>query len=291
MKRQRNFPISFTSPLLVAIAAGVIAALAPSAGAQTGSVEFAARVTPSSGVAEPVRQLPFYLLSKSFADIQNEAEKSEPKPDLDGFVDNLKVSPELKAWMKKNKTVMLSGEDFVSGLTVADIMGVPEFFKAYVDRNAGDRSINFPTPKYKSRDMEKNPERYQKQRQDYLDAVRKFLTANPDSKSGMDLGLDSVNPGPAWRAQTGKRDLAVKRRTLELAQARYLVAKTETDLDGRGSLRGIPAGTYWISTLDIYAMVGDARILWDAPVRVKPGETTRVELTNANAAQPRAASP
>ncbi|HXW18629.1 MAG TPA: hypothetical protein VEJ39_10020 [Candidatus Acidoferrales bacterium] len=282
--------VSFSLPVSLTIALS-ITFLASSAMAQTGSIEFAVHVTPSSGVSEPVRQFPFYLLSKSFADVQAEAEATERKLDLSAFVDKLDVSKELKAWMKKNNTVALSGEDFVNGLSVNDVMSVPEFLKAYVDRNAGDQSINFPSPKYKPHDEEKNPERYQKLRQEYLDSIRKFLTANPDSKSGMDLNLDSIDPGPTWRTESAKRDPALKRRALELAQTRYLVAKAETDLDGRGNLHGISPGTYWIGTLDIYVTVGDARLRWDVPVRVSAGGTSRVELTNSNAAQPRAASP
>jgi hypothetical protein len=272
-------------------AAAAAAALALPARAQTGSIEFAVRVTPSSGVGEPVRQFPFYLLSKSFADIQAEAEAGEPKTDLDSYVDKLDVSKELKAWMKKNNTASLSGEDFVDKLSVNDVMNIPEFMKAYVDRNAGDQSINFPTPKYKPHESEKNPEHYEKMRQEYLDAVRKFLTANPDSKSGMDLNLDSIDPGPNWRSLLAKREPAVKRRTLEFAQTRYLVAKAETDLDGRALFRGVSPGAYWIGTLDVYATVGDARLRWDVPVRVNPGEASRIELTNSNAAPPHAVSP
>ena len=72
-----------------------------------GSVEFTAHVTPTDGRAEPVRQLTFYLLSKSLDDIRQEALRLEPPPDLDKFIDSLTVSPKLKEWMKKNHTVQL----------------------------------------------------------------------------------------------------------------------------------------------------------------------------------------
>ncbi len=292
MNLQRIFSfVRFELPLSI-LAAALITLIAPSAvRAQTGSIEFIARITPSSGVAEPVRQLPFYLLNRSFAEIRADVEQSEPRPDLEAYVDKLTVSKELKAWMKKNKTAMLSGEEFVSGLTPSDIMDVPEFFTAYVDRNTGDQSINFPEPKYKPRDLQKNPERYAKMRQDYLDAIKKFIATNPDSKAGMDLNLESINPGPAWRSIVGKRDPAVKRHTLELAQTRYLVAKAETDLDGRGFMRAIPSGSYWIGTLDIYATVGDSHLQWDVPVHVNAGETSHLELTNSDAVQPHASTP
>jgi hypothetical protein len=284
MKLERTRPIALFALPILALA---IASITLPARAQTGSVEFVARATPSSGIAEPIRGLPFYLLSKSYVDIRKEAEASQPKPDLDAYVDKLDVSTQLKAWMKKNKTLSISGEEFIKLLTVSDIMNVPEFFKAYVERNAGDQSIKFPQPKYTPRDMQKNPDRYEKLHQEYLDAVRKFLTANPDSTSGMDLNLDSIDPGPAWRSLVAKRDPAVKSRALELAQTRYLVAKTETDLDGRGALRGVAPGNYWLGTLEIYATIGDARLQWDAPVRVSAGKTAYVELTNSNAAEPR----
>ncbi len=283
MKPKRTRPFAFFALPTLTLA---VVSITPGARAQTGSVEFVARATPSSGIAEPVRGLPFYLLSKSYADIWKEAEESQPKPDLDAYVDKLDVSPALKAWMKNTHTASLSGEEFIKLLTVPDIMNVPEFFKAYVDRNAGDQSIKFPQPKYTPRDMQKNPDRYEKLHQEYLDAVRKFLTANPDSTSGMDLNLDSIDPGPAWRTIAGKRDPAVKSRALELAQTRYLVAKTETDLDGRGALRGVAAGNYWLGTLEIYATIGDAHLQWNTPVRVIAGKTVYVELTNSNAAEP-----
>jgi len=288
MKSERTRPFAAVGWLALALA---ISTLAPRAGAQTGTIEFTAKAIPSSGIAEPIRGLPFYLLSKSYADIRKEAEQTVPKSDFDGFVDKLDVSTELKAWMKKNHTASLSGEDFVKSLTPADIMGVPEFLKAYIDRNSGDQSINFPQPKYRASDKVKNPDRFEKMRQEYLDAVKKFVTANPDSTAGMDLNLDSINPGPEWRTQLAKREPAIKTRTMELAQTRYLVAKTETDLDGHGWLRGLAPGNYWLGTLDIFGSVGDARLQWDAPVHVNSGQTAYLELSNANAVTPQTAAP
>jgi hypothetical protein len=72
---------------LVAFAAA--SAAQPQAGPKAGAIEFVARVTPTAGRAEPVRQLTFFLLRKSFADIQKEVEETEPKPDLDRFIEGL----------------------------------------------------------------------------------------------------------------------------------------------------------------------------------------------------------
>ncbi len=98
--------------LFAASGAGVSAYPQP----QTGSIDFVARATPSGGLDEPVRGFPFFLLSKSFDEITREAEAAYPKPDFDAEVDKLQVSKELKAWMKKNHMMQLSGEDFIQKL-------------------------------------------------------------------------------------------------------------------------------------------------------------------------------
>jgi hypothetical protein len=76
-------------------------------------------------------------------------------------------------------------------------------------------------------------------------------------------------------------DLA--RETADLARGKYLVARVDTDMQGQGALRGIPAGNYWLGTLNIEAVAGDARERWDVPVTVRPGQPSYVSLTNINA--------
>ena len=261
------------------------------ASAQTGTVEFTARVTPAAGRPEPVRGLPFYLLRKRYAEIRKDADGSEPKPDLDAFIDHLQVSKELKAWMKRTHSVSLSGEEFTHRLKVDDVMNVPEFFNAYLERNAGDRSVGFPTAKYRPSDAQKDPQKYEKQKQEYLEAIRKFLTANPQSTDGIDLGLTQIDPSHDWEQIEARRLPAIHRRALELAESRYLAARTETDLDGNGAIRDVAPGDYWLSTLDIDATIGDVRLRWDTPVTVRAGQTTRVELSNINATEPHRGAP
>jgi hypothetical protein len=275
----------------LATLAALAALSAPAVHSQTCSIDFTVKITPAAGLPEPVRGLPFYLLHKSYADILAEADAAEPKPDFDAFVDKLKVSGELKAWMKKNHTVSLSGEEFVRGLTADDIMNVPEYFSAYLDRNSSDNSLDFPKPKYKERDRQKDPARFEKQRQEYVDAVRKYLLANTESTAGLDMTLDPINPGPDWQLLLARRGPAIQRRALELAQTQYLVAKAESDLDGHGRMDKIPPGNYWLGTLDIFATVGDARVRWDVPVSLDSGLTTRVELSNANGTVPQKSVP
>jgi hypothetical protein len=272
--------------------AGMVAA-APRASAQTGSIEFVARVTPSGGIEEPVRGFPFYLLSKSFDEIAKEANATDPKPDMIAFINKLDstYSPELKAWMTKSECVSFAGEDFIKKLTPTDVLGVPEFRKAYMDRNAGDQSADFPKPKVKPADQAKHPEKFDKLSAEYVETVKHYIEQHPQSVDGIDLNLAEIDPGPKWDDLLGKRIPEIHRRMLDLAQSKYLIARTETDLQGQGFLRGIPAGTYWISTLDVVANVGDARPRWDVPVAVKIGETKYVALSNGNSVQPVHPSP
>jgi hypothetical protein len=266
------------------------AALAPGQ-TQTGSIEFVARAMPSGGLEEPVRGFPFYLLSKSFEEINREVEATYPKPDMDAFIEKLEVSEELKTWMKKHHRVQLSGEDFIHELKAPDIMGVPEFYDAYIQRNSGDQSMNFPKPKFKSADKVKDPAKYDKLKAEYTEAVRRYVEQFPESIEGIELELEKVDPSAKWAALEGKRSPEIRRRVLELAQSKYLVARTETNLRGEGFLGGIPAGKYWLTTLDVAANVGDARPRWDAPLSVQAGGEARITLSNVNAVQPSPASP
>jgi len=284
-----------TAPTIAGVAAGVLAGSAlwlvasPTAlgqAPQTGSIEFVARVTPTAGRPEPVRQLTFYLLRKSFADIQKEAEQSEPKPDMDRFIQGLEVSKELKAWMKKKHAVELTGSDFTRRLTVDDIMEVPEFYDAYLKRNSGDAALGFPNRKYRAQDATQNPVKYKRQVEEYRGQVRRFIENHPQSIEGIDVQLDAINPGPRWVQQQSEQRRRSRRQALQLAQTRHLATKTDTDLDGRGTLIGIPPGQYWLSTLETEAVTGDARLRWDIPVTVRAGETTHVELSNLNAIEP-----
>ena len=150
-----------TTPRLSAAAALLPAHLAAQS---SGSIEFTARVAPTGGQPEPVRQLTFYLLRKSIEDIRAEALQTAPAPDMDKFIDSLAVSSELKTWMKKHHSVQLSGEEFTKSLTPEEILDVPEFFKAYMAHNAAYRGIGFPEPKFKEKDRTSNPEKYKRRK-------------------------------------------------------------------------------------------------------------------------------
>lgn len=270
----------------VVLALFLAAAAHPVLAQQTGAIEFTARVKPTAGRPEPVRELTFYLLRKSLADIQKEVEETEPKPDLDRFIDGLEVSEQLKAWMKKKRSVELAGTDFIRQLKVDDLLDVPEFYEAYTKRNAGDFAVGFPRPKYRESDRLQNPQKYEKLHQEYREAIRKWIVNNPQSVDGIDVHLDAINPGQRWALQESELRRRIRKRTLDLAQTRYLAAKTDTDLDGRGAFTGLPPGTYWLGALETEAVAGDARLRWDAPVTVRVAQTTRLELSSLNALEP-----
>jgi hypothetical protein len=270
-----------------------LTAITRSAPAQTsasGAIDFTARVMPSGGRSEPVRGLEFYLTSKSLEDIRAEAEKADPAPDMDHFIDTVEATPELKAWMKEHHTVDLQGKEFTSHLTGDDVVNIPEFFDAYKMLNGGNSGGGYPQPKYKDSDKTKNPDKYKQQLDQYVDTMRRFVQKNPDSLEGLDVELAEKNPGRKWAQLITDQKHRTEHRALQMAQSTYLVAHTEPAADSRGSFQGLAPGNYWLTTLDTPALAGDVRLQWDVPVTVRPGETTRVELSNVNAVEPASAA-
>ena len=275
-----------------AIVFGLLLVAAPGwlAAQSTGTIEFTAQVAPTDGRPEPVRQLTFYLLRKSLDDIREEALRLEPPPDLDKFVDGLTVSPELKAWMKKNHNVRLAGRDFGKSLAADDVMDVPEFYNAYMLRNSGYEGNGFPKPKFKLKDKASHPEKFNEAKAEYKEAVREFVRMTPESVLGIEANLIDIDPSAKWELSATDQRRRLEQRTLELAQTRYLAAQTDTNLDGHGIFAGLAPGSYWIGMLGMQAVSGDVRVRWDFPVAVHPGESTRIELTNLNAAKPYSAA-
>lgn len=248
-----------------------------------GSIEYVVMASPAGGRPQTAPRLPIFLLRKSYSEIQIEAEKETPAPDLMAFIDSLKTSPELKEWMKKKKTVRLYGQEFIRQIANEDILAVPEFWAAYLTRNAQDVNVGFPKAKFKETDPGKNPSAYEKERSEYRQKVLKYVQSYQHTKEGMDLHLTHVDPGQRWTRAEGDRQAEVQRQTMLLAQSRYLVARGETDLQGRGGFARVTPGPLWLSTLDFEAVAGDARLRWDLPITVRAGAATQIELSNVNA--------
>jgi len=256
----------------------------------TGALDFSARITPTAARPEPVRQFTFYILTKSYGEIAKEVEDKDVVSTREAFIDNLKVSAELKTWLKAHDIMDLTLPGIDKLLAPDDILHTPEFLLAYQRTNSGGVTSGIPKPKFVDADKTERPERYEKQKQEYMAALKKFLQNHPETVSGIEMELDGVNPQRAWAQLQSNHKKRVQRLAPDFAQTRYLAGKTDTDLDGHAIVTGLPPGNYWISSLNLEANAGDTRLRWDVPVTVRAGQTARVELTNLNATDTQSAS-
>jgi len=268
---------------------GACFVLAASLAAQgrTGAIDIVARITPTGARPEPVRQFALYVLTKSYAEVVKEVEAQDVLPTRDQFIDSRKCSPELKAWMKAHDVIDLTSPDLNQLLSTDDIMKIPEFFAAYERSNSGGVTRGLPMPKYRESDKNSNPDRYEKQKEEFLAETRKFIETNPATVQGIELELIEINPKRDWDALQGDHKRKVAQLAPDTAQLKYLAGKAETDLDGRTFITGLPAGSYWVSSLGMDASSGDRRLVWDVPVAVQAGQTAHLELSNLNATEPR----
>jgi hypothetical protein len=271
---------------------GVLPCFACSTRAQNsaGALDITARITPTAARPEPVRAFTFYILTKSYADIAKEVEEGDVVPPRDEFIEGLKVSKELKAWLKAHDILDLTMPELDKMLTPDDIIKTPEFLLAYQHSNSGGVTNGIPKPRYKEADKTDHPEKYEKDKQTYYTALKKFIQSNPSTVSGVELELDAVNPQRKWALIISNQKRRVQKLAPEVAQTKYLAAKVETDLEGHAFLRELAAGNYWISSLNLDANAGDARVRWDVPVTIQAGQAFRIELTNLNAADTMAAA-
>jgi len=248
----------------------------------SGTLEFLARVTPTAARPEPVRQFTFYILTKSYMEIVTEVEDKDPVPPRNEFIDGLKITPELRTWLKSHEILDLAQPDLDKAMTAEDIMHVPEFLAAYQRSNSGGVTDGFPKAKFVEADKTAHPEKYEKLKQEYMAALKKFVQTHPQTISGVELELDGVNPQRKWATLQNDRRKRVLRIAPDTAQTKFLAAKADTDLEGRATISGLAPGKYWISTLNLDADAGDMRLRWDVPILIQAGQTARVELTNLN---------
>ncbi|MGA3176272.1 MAG: hypothetical protein ABSE19_02880 [Candidatus Acidiferrum sp.] len=248
----------------------------------TGTLDVTVHITPTGARPEPVRQFTLYFLTKSYADIIKEVEGQDVLPTREEFIDNLKCTPQLKKWLKAHDVMDLTMPDFDKLVTPIEIMEVPEFLAAYQRSNSGGVTSGLPIPKYREADREGNPEKYEKQRQEYVKALKKFVETHPATVTGMELELAGVNPKYQWDKLHGDHKKKIAQLAPDTAQTKYLAAKADTDMDGRVTVSGLAPGTYWVSSLSMDAASGDRRLNWDVAAKVQAGQTTRVDLTNVN---------
>jgi hypothetical protein len=248
----------------------------------SGSLDLTARVTPTGARPEPVRQFTFYVLTRSYADVTKEAAGQDVLPSREEFIKNMKVSPELKTWMNAHDIMDLTIPELDKVVTPDDILKVPEFLVAYQKSNSGGVTNGLPVPKFRDAEKATNPEKYQKQKDEYMVALKKFIETHPSTVNGMELELEGVNPKLAWDRLHADHRGRLAQLAPDVAQTKYLTAKLDTDLDGRAHLNGLAPGNYWISTLGMDAAAGDRRLRWDVPITVQAGQTTHLELSNVN---------
>lgn len=275
------------SAAFLALAGGTALSVAQT---KSAAIDISAHITPTGARSEPVRQFTLYVLTKSYSDVVKEVSAGDPLPTREQFIDNLKCSKELKKWLRDHEVLDLTSPDLDKLLTTDDIMNVPEFFDAYQRSNSGGVTAGLPKPKYRDSDREANPDKYQRQKEEYLSATRKFIDTHPFTVQGMELELTGVNPKLAWDKTQSDHKRKVAQLAPDTAQVKYLAGKAETDLDGRALIANLPGGNYWVTSLGMDATSGDRRLLWDVAVTVASGQTVHIELNNLNGTDVRATS-
>jgi hypothetical protein len=248
----------------------------------TGTLDLTARIAPTGARPEPVRQFTFYVLTKSYADILKEARDQFPLANREDFINNLKISPELKAWMKQHAVIDLTAPEVDKLITPDDVMNIPEFFAGYERSNSGGVTAGLPMPKYREADAEANPAKYFKLKQEYMSATKKFVESHPSTISGMETELGGVNPKYKWDKALEEHNQKVAQLAPDLAQTKYMAAKGDTDLDGHLVINGLRPGNYWVSSLGLDAASGDRRLIWDVPFTLQSGAPTQLILSNLN---------
>ena len=248
----------------------------------TGALDVTVHITPTGARPEPVRQFTLYILTKSYADIVKEVEAGDVLPTREEFMDNLKCTPQLKKWLKAHDEMDLTMPDFDKLVTPIEIMEVPEFLAAYQRSNSGGVTKGMPIPRFREADREAHPEKYEKERQEYIKALKRFVETHPSTVTGMELELAGVNPKLQWDKLQSDHKRKIAQLAPDIAQTKYLAAKADTDMDGRVTVSGLAPGTYWVSSLNMDAASGDRRLNWDVPTKVQAAQSTRIDLTNVN---------
>ena len=115
-----------------------------------------------------------------------EVEAGDAIPSRDKFIDDLKVSPELKEWLKAHEILDLTMPGLDKALTADDVLHVPEFLLAYQRSNSGGVTNGIPKPKYKDADKTDHPEKYEKQKEEYYSGAAQVysVASGNDERDG-----------------------------------------------------------------------------------------------------------
>ena len=224
----------------------------------------------------------FYLLREKLSVIEEEARREIPPPPLEPFVDKLKLTDELKEWMKRTEITDLRGDIFLHELTNDDLMEIEEFQAAYLAANLKMLGLGFPRPKVKLSERKKNPEKWAKAHEKYVGEVAAYLELHPESRQHIDEELLEINPGPKWLKVVQRNNRRLRQATERLLHSRYVAAEGETDLEGVVRFQA-PPGRYYLTNLWNEARAGDVKLRWELPIELPREQHYRLTLNNANA--------
>src|SRR5262245_20705704 len=90
---------------LLIVAALMVLGGRGSAQIANGALNFTALVTPPAAKPDPVLYFTLYVLTKSYDDIVKEIDERDGPPAREKFIDGLKISPELRAWLHEHDVV------------------------------------------------------------------------------------------------------------------------------------------------------------------------------------------
>jgi len=137
--------------------------------------------------------------------------------------------------------------------------------------------------------IRRQSDRYKKQKDEYYAAYASFIRSHPETMSGMELELDGVNPQRKWEQIANDHKKHIQHLAPDVAQTN-ICSKS-------GHRSGRPRRCFRIASrqlLDQFAESGcrrrNTRVRWDVPVSINRAKPTRIELTNLNATDTRAAA-
>src|SRR3989449_11764874 len=120
-------------------------------------------------------------------------------------------------------------------LTPDDVVDIPEFQDAYMTANTGGLAPGMPRPKYSEALKTSHPAKYERLRQLYITALKKFVAMNPGTLAGIEAYLDAVNPARGWNQLAAAHRNRMARRAAGIWQTRELVGESDTGFKRPGS--------------------------------------------------------
>src|SRR2546422_10480115 len=125
-------------------------------------------------------------------------------------------------------------------LTPDDVVDIPEFQDAYMTANTGGLAPGMPRPKYSEALKTSHPAKYERLRQQYITALKKFVAMDPGTLAGIEAYLDAVNPARGWNQLAAAHRNRMARRGPGIVQTRVVVGQRGRGFERGGSLSHAP---------------------------------------------------